>query len=228
MVKNLKISDPIYNPRYSSELDMRFMQVTESIASLCANEGTQVKPYKQGLPLFSKLPIERKKEVIRDVEFYEILCLEQVADGCKIKDNLSFTWRALNRLGLVPRSDLFQYMRDDHIVEIYSDQNVQLFRNFNFFDVCSYTLEELHTMEWWSLFDRDPHITKTLFKYASDIFSGVITNNFVPDLLGHQVNEASSSDKLIMEYRMDMMGPLFVQKEPRALISLERAQLIKT
>ncbi|WII73758.1 hypothetical protein QJS83_07695 [Bdellovibrio sp. 22V] len=207
-------------------LEEKFKTLTQKISMLLACEGVHRKPYLDGLPHFSKLTVEKKKIAVDHVQFYHDLCVEQVSDGYKIKDSLSFTWRALSKLGLAPKADLFQHLTEEHIFEIYSDENVQLFRNFNFFEFCSYTLEELHSLEWWSLFEREPHVTRQLFDYASRIFSGELTGNFKPNVENHVLRELQSTDRLVMEHRVDWMGPLLKARRPRALLIMSNARLL--
>ncbi|HWU44755.1 MAG TPA: hypothetical protein VN132_14990, partial [Bdellovibrio sp.] len=157
---------PNLNSQLDGVLEQRFKKLTKIISMLLTVEGKYQKPYIEGLPYFSKLPTELKQKVVDHLQFYHDLCVEQVSEGYSIKDSPSFVWRALNKLGLVPRSDLFSHLTNEHIVEIYSAENVQLFRNFKFFEFCSYSLEELLTIEWWGLFERDAQITQKIFDYS--------------------------------------------------------------
>lgn len=207
-------------------LDDRFKRLTKVVSMLLTNEGKYQRPYLEGLPHFSKLTVEQKSKVVEHLQFFHDLCIEHVSEGYSIKDSPSFVWRAFRRLGLTPRSDLFSQLTDEHIVEIYSNENVQLFRNFKFFEFCSYSLEELLTIEWWGLFDRDSNFTTKMFDYATKIFTGELTENAVPALERHFVRELASQDKLAMEYNLDLVGPLYRNKRPEALIILERARLI--
>ena len=210
----------------SLALDESFKRLSKTICMLLSTEGVHIRAYRDGLPYFSKLTVQQKESVVQHLRFFHDLCLDQVGEGYKLKDSLSFTWRAFRKLGLTPPSDLFHAVTDEHIVEIYSSENVQLFRNFNFFNVCSYSLEELHSLEWWSLYRRDPKITQMMFGAAEMIFTGQIKTCFPPNLGPHVVEELSSTGKLRMEYNVDLAGPLFKNKIPQAVILLERARLL--
>ncbi|HEX7674355.1 MAG TPA: hypothetical protein VF412_09290 [Bdellovibrio sp.] len=211
---------------HDSALDDRFKRLTKVVSMLLTNEGKYQRPYLDGLPHFSKLATEQKTKVVEHLQFFHDLCIEHVSEGYSIKDSPSFVWRAFRRLGLTPRSDLFSQLTDEHIVEIYSNENVQLFRNFKFFEFCSYSLEELLTIEWWGLFDRDSKLTTKMYEYAAQIFNGELHENVKPALESHFVRELASQDKLAMEYSLDLVGPLYRNKRPEALIILERAKLV--
>ena len=211
---------------HDSALDDRFKRLTKVVSMLLTNEGKYQRPYLDGLPHFSKLATEQITKVVEHLQFFHDLCIEHVSEGYSIKDSPSFVWRAFRRLGLTPRSDLFSQLTDEHIVEIYSNENVQLFRNFKFFEFCSYSLEELLTIEWWGLFDRDSKLTTKMYEYAAQIFNGELHENVKPALESHFVRELASQDKLAMEYSLDLVGPLYRNKRPEALIILERAKLV--
>jgi hypothetical protein len=142
----------------NTEFDDRFKKLTSTISRFLAHEGVFLAAYTEGLPHFSMLSMNEKKSVTDHLQFYHDLCSEQINEGYTLKDNPSFAWRAMSKLGLTPRSDLFSHLTNEHIVQIYSANNVQLFSNFRFFEICSYTLEELFSLEWWVLYERDPKI----------------------------------------------------------------------
>lgn len=209
-----------------SALVKEFSKLAKSVSMYLSCEGAHVRPHLEGLPYFSKLSLEAQQVAVDRLRFYHDLCADQSSEGYRLRDSKTFTWRALSKLGLVPKSDLFMQMTDDHIVEVYSSENIQLFRNLNFFDFCSYSLEELHAIEWWGLFDREAATTQKLFGYAEKIFSGELSENFKPEVEKHILRETNSFDRLSMEYAVELMGPLYNSRRPQALVILESARLL--
>lgn len=218
-LKNLFVESEIENDRFKA--------LAQQLSLMLSKEGVRVRTYAQGLPYFSKLTEEKKRTANYHLEFYVELCKEQMSEGYSLKDGPTFVWRALRKLNLIPRSDLFQYFNEDSVIEIYSNENVQLFRNLNFFRFCSYTLEELHSREWWLLFDRDASITDGLVGYATKIFTDEIKENFVPQIPLHIVRELESADKLVTEIEFTVMGPLLKNKRAAALIVAENPKIIE-
>lgn len=204
-----------------------FMSIALNISEMLKEEGKTVRPFHPGLPHFSKLSTEKKLNVIQQVRFYQELCHAQIAEGFRINDNLSFTWRAFKRLGLAPSSNFFSYITQDDIVEIYSKDQIQLFRNFAFFDVCSYTLEELHTYEWWTLFARDEVHTQMIIQEAVKTLSGDVHEAFVPDIPKHALKEIASAENFSMDMEIRYMAPVYKNKQVEGLIVLERAYFKK-
>jgi len=211
----------------SESLNQDFMSLTEDLSRWLAVEGIRCRPYTPGLPHFSVLPVAKRQDIVSAVRFYHELCQEQVNEGYKITDSLVFTWRALNKLGLVPRSDLFSKVTDEDILEVYSGDGRQLYRNFRFFDFCSYTMEELYSLEWWSLYKRDEAITEKLYEIVGRIFTGEVEGTVIPDCAPHIVSETSSSEKIHMVYEPRMISPLYHNRVVSAVIAIVRAQIIK-
>jgi len=209
-----------------AQLDASFKTVAQKVAMLLASEGIHRKAYAENLPHFGLLSVVQKEDVIQQLSFYADLCQEQMSEGYSLKDSPVFTWRALQKLGLVPPSELFSQITNEDIVEVYSAENRQLFRNFNFFEVCSYSLEELHSIEWWNLFQHDGAITQVIYENIQKIFKGEMKSSFAPDIEHHHVREACSQDRLLMRYDIRLMSPLFSQRQPAAFMVLERATLV--
>lgn len=203
-----------------------FKWLTQKICALFATEGVRCQAYRPGAPHFSNLPQAKQDEVLEYLRFYLELCMGQIAAGDRLSDNLSFTWRALKRLGFVPRSDLFNHLTDEDVIEIYNSDNRQLFRNLRFFDHCSYTLEELCTLEWWTLFERDQKITMKLFEAAEKIFRGEITETIIPtDIEPHIIKETQSLECNSVLYQVRCASPLYINRRPEGLICILKINL---
>ncbi len=209
----------------SLQLNEQFKMAAQKVCVMLAAEGIYRKPYIEGLPYFSVLADDQKAEIVRSLTFFAELCQEQVSEGYKLKDNLSFTWRAFKKLGLIPRADIFNHLTDDDIVEIYSSENRQLYRNFKFFEFCSYTFEELHSLEWWSLFERESAKTMEIFDAVSKVISGEVTGTYFPPIEPHLLKEIRSADCLSMTYEVKLVSPLVKNKQVDAFIIFERATL---
>lgn len=216
------------NPKESSDhkLQSEFMAITEDISNKLKTEGIHVRPYLPGLPHFCRTPLEKQKLIIEQVRFYQEICSSQINEGYRIRDNRSLTWRAFRRLGLIPTSDFLSHITDEDIVEIYSTSHIQLFRNFTFFDLCSYTLEELMTQEWWRLFDRDPNIIEMIIQEATKILTGQITETYTPRIPEHVINEINSAEKNRTRCEIRKMAPLFKDRKIAACIVIEKIKLL--
>lgn len=200
-----------------------FKKLSQKICMMFATEGVYRKPYLDGLPYFSVLDEKEKNSIVEHLRFYCELCEAQISEGFKLRDNLSFTWRAFRKLDLIPRGDIFSHMTDEDLIEIYSCENKQLYRNFKFFEFCSYTLEELHSLEWWTLYERDSEITMKIFDAGSRVAAGEITESYVPDIQPHRLREVKSAECSTFLQQVKLMSPLKRNKKVEAILVVESA-----
>ncbi|MNL12871.1 hypothetical protein D3C87_1337520 [compost metagenome] len=214
--------------RHSSGIsrDEQFLVLANELCTLLKVEGVTCRAALPGLPYFSKLHDDKKAEIIEHLQFYLELCDSQIAEGYRIKDSLTFTWRALKKLNLVPPSDMFSYVTDQDVIEIYDGEGRQLYRNFRFFECCSYSLEELYSVEWWNLFDRDLKITQGLFSIVDKVFAGELKNIVDAQVESHPVIEKISEQKLEILYEKAFIGPLFRDKKAEAVVAIVRGRVL--
>ena len=62
--------------------------------------------------------------------------------------------RALDSCGLKAHEDFWKTFGDDQIIEIYGLDMIQLYRGFNFYKYCGYSLLDISVFEWYVLWER--------------------------------------------------------------------------
>lgn len=89
--------------------------------------------------------------------------LELSVEKTKNQDNLNLNqlWSFLAENKLKYPIDLFDYITKGDIIEVYDNENKQVFRSYDFFRHCTYSLDELFSTPWPELYYRDPiHIAE--------------------------------------------------------------------
>lgn len=115
-------------------------------------------------------------------------------------------WFALRSLRLAPPSEFFNILQNDHIVEVYVGSR-QLYRTFNYYSLCSYSLDELETTPWDQLFARkDPSIVEKIFAdVAVALKDRRIVHSETPP---HSVVEIASALQNEFMYKLEYIVPL--------------------
>lgn len=203
-----------------------FKSNSQLISNLLMAEGIRVEPFLPGLPHFTKLSNPIKQNVLRSLKVYLSICLEQVEEGYEIKDSKTLTWRALRKLGLTPPSDLFGHLTDEDIIEIYDLEGRQIYRNFCFYKHCSYSLEELYSVEWWYLFSRDSAITEFLMEEVQKVYQDEFSGIYFSQSGKHLVKELISVDRLSNYYRAKVFSPLYLNKKVNGLLVSIEAEMV--
>ena len=78
--------------------------------------------------------------------------------------------RALWKYGLVSKMDLSEIIEKDEVIEVYSTSQLQIYRNLYFFKLCSYSLFDIMSREWFELYDRPEFITRQLMGEVEETF----------------------------------------------------------
>lgn len=115
-------------------------------------------------------------------------------------------WFALRSLKLVPPSDFFNILQSNHVVEVYMGHR-QVYRTFNFYSLCSYSLDELETTHWEQLFIRqDPTIVEKIHaELAVALAERRTVHSQIPC---HHVVEANSAFRNEVMYEFAFIAPL--------------------
>jgi hypothetical protein len=210
-----------------SQLANTFKKLATTLSLLLRREGIYNPAFHPGTPHFNAMPRHQKEYVLQHLEFYNSLCMEHQAEQQSLRDSQKFTWRALKKFGIAPPADLLNRISSKNVVEIYSTDHIQIFRNFEFFDCCSYTLEDLFCLEWWRLFQRDAAINDALTKMSQELLAGRAPEGFFQPLPRHTVIEALAPERFHIDFFMQHLLPLYKNKHVEAVISIVDAEVLE-
>lgn len=216
-------------PNVSDEsLSSQFVELADSIARIGRQCGVQIVPYRnKSLPFFSKISLESQRKVIAKMGTLQTIYLQTFASIGSF-DHRTLIWTALKHFNLQPPSDFFDKVSSEDVVEIYDDQNVQLFSNLKFFDLCSYTLEEVNCMDWPELWDRDEKAFQEVLEAVRISFSESVTNTVPLAYVPHIITERRSALQLQLKYEMTCIAPAWNRstKKKEAFIAVERGIIL--
>lgn len=187
-----------------------FKKQTEAVANILAENNIQVTTYRDPLlPAFSSLDQTRKQNSLKEIEFYKKSLHMALGEDRTINEKQSL-WSSLKLLGLRPTSDILDIIGPEDSVEAYDIGGIQFWRNFKFFEVCSYTLEEMFSIPWHDRYDRDEAAVKQTQEIAMKLMSGQITKTIHCDIRNILV-EKRSENKFVIDARHTHISPLFDQ-----------------
>ena len=151
-----------------------FTELCQVLADFCWMTNDSRKEALAGaeLPYFSNLPVAEQDRVLKELGIYVSICRHTLEMGFALEDSPRFTWVGLKRLGLIPPSDILSIIHKEDVIEIYNFQHCQVFRNFQFFKYCFYTIEEIFCRPWFELYERDTKITEALLASAQQLIEG--------------------------------------------------------
>ncbi len=190
-------------------LSISFQRLLEDLSALLEREGIRVIPYKSDtLPNFHALPRNEQLDVVSTVQNYFDVLIEATSREQQI-GNLSTVKSMVKKLDLVPPVDFYSLIHDDHIVEVYDRNSKMIFNSAKFFRMVRYTLEEIYTVPWYDLYERDHRITEHYIEFTRMLIEHEITGVVSALIPTHEVRELQSrlhAGKLIQP---KYIAPLF-------------------
>lgn len=195
----------------SSQMDSeKFRSLAEKTADFLNGLGMSVLPYRAAdLPLFNSLPLEKRKHSVQYLESFHGVLEMMKKNGVDFKNNSKALWEGIKVMGFRPPSDLFGFLKDDHKIEVYNAEGIQIWRNLGVMSICSYTLEEMYCMDWQDRYARNESDTKQIISMVQTILSGKVRNT-IPAMIGdHTVIEKSSINQYVLKASHDYFCPLF-------------------
>lgn len=175
------------------------------------------------LPLFSAKSESERRAILNALAICVKICDAVKAEGHGMSDSPALIWRALMEFGLRPPSDLFSFIKPTSVIEVHSLEGIQIFRNFNFYRFCSYTIEELYSDSWELLFDRHDAPISAIIDFVMRCADGRVKNTQLTGIPLHVVGELFSENKNIVTLNMEFGAPLFdaFSSKPAATMMVE-------
>ena len=115
-----------------------------------------------------------------------------------------------HQLGIHTSDDFTSTIEHDDLVEGYDMQSRQIFRNFQFMEICGYDLLDLLTYDWVTLYERSQTISNEILKRCEIVARTGQTLSLL-DLPTHYMKERMSSTRQISRVNFRYLGPLFSQ-----------------
>ena len=200
---------------------------TQKFSYLVDRLGLQLKSDPDAiLPYFRVAPLVERKKFIGKLRFYTQLIASADAENIDIMKDKAFLWKSFSQIGLLPTSDLFAQIHPGDYIEVYDTDGVQLFANFEFLSLISYSFEEILWWSWDQLFQRDPQHTNAIMANFVRCFTNA-KGPFVPDVENHICWETRSENPKRAQVTMKMFAPLFARnKKPMAMLATSQIQLL--
>lgn len=183
-----------------------FRELADAVVTLCARYEVQVRSYANPeLPLFSALSPAAQEKALRGLRTY-LASLKMVEDHDEdLRDDQRSLWYALSTLGLLPPSQLFSLFKSGEVIEIYDMEGFQIWRNFNFLKICSYTLEEMYSIEWHRRYRRSSEKSQECLEKIGLLMSQKSPEIYNALIGEHILEETESRERLMLSARHDWL-----------------------
>lgn len=187
----------------------RFKALAEEMSALLNSLGTSTKPY-----LDPAVPHCRRAAPAvraRGIEYLEAnlrILRECLAAGENPRESARFVWRGLQMLKLTPEGDIFDRIENDDVVEVYALDSVQIFRNIRFFEISTFTIEDILCRPWYHLTRRPWRIFLATFRQALRMRRKKITRTESWSVPAHLMDEVDTEGKIRYDFLFKYRSPV--------------------
>lgn len=184
---------PLKNSDSQSNEIIRFKELAYRYQEIAAYSGIKMNPFRSSdMPLLSKASPEEIRSATFFLESVVSIHEETIAASESPVNSSQLLWRALRKMSLIPKPEIFDLIKDDHVVIVYDETQKAVFWNLQFFKYASLTVEEMFFGHWFNFTKREEAIHNKLYEMAVNIISGKITGIFSPDVPPHEVQEVDT------------------------------------
>ncbi len=167
----------------------------------------------EAMEFFKTLPETQQRSLHEQVSFYlKILKLGISEDreslDLTLEEEKDLAQFALSELGLQLPDDFLDHVEQRDVIEIYNSDGIQLYRNFEFFKKCGYTLLDLISQEWFLLYERSSTITEAILSATKNCLlngKGTVAYNLPTHILRERYLKSGS----VFEMKMKFLSPLW-------------------
>lgn len=198
------------NRMQTKDLESKFKHKLINFSAFAAQHGLLIDADSDlTWPKFRSLSGSIQQDCYNKFTSYQELCVAAVKSGIAFNDDRSLAWWAVQKFGFRPCSDFFGKLSNEHVLEIYNRDFVQIYRNWAFFQISSYSMGDLFVFSWPELYAREPAVTQNLVDYAAMALSGEHKQTIACSSPRHVVIESLSSSQNILDMEMRYVSPLF-------------------
>lgn len=206
-----------------------FKKLSAQYCDLINQFGFKVKAFRENRPLrFESSALKQKMRAIAYLDANIEILNECIASGENPKNSAQMLWRILKKIKATPEMDIFDKIEDGDVIEVYYDDHVQIFRNLEFFNYCSFTVDELLCGKWYNLYKRDFVTTLKMLRMAFKFLTRKLDSTMAWNIPEHVFDEVDSEQQLKHSILLKYASPIRSRGEMIGAICTSRATPFKT
>lgn len=148
-------------------------------------------------------------------------------DKISIQSEIFYLRRFLKKLNLkISDNEFLDQLTNGELIEIYDLDGIQLYRSWSAFQFCSYSIDQLMTYDWNTLFERPSHVVNYLFSVLPDIFASNKTLQYTID--EYLIKERFTDNAKAFFYKMNKACAVldYVTNEPKGFVTTATARMV--
>ena len=157
----------ILNSQKLNPASVQFLDQLQTLAvDISSRNNNLVKPWNpEAIERYKLKEAKKQERILKDSLVYADVF---TAVGAETNPVENIERRLLevcaNKLGIVFDPNVYNTVTNDHIIEVYNEDLIQIYRNLSFFNLCSYNLLDLLSHEYYELYERSVQVNTQLFE----------------------------------------------------------------
>lgn len=131
------------------------------------------------------------------------------------------TEKALKAFALSVQEGDLDIIQPNHLIEFYSLSQIQIFRSLQYFELFSYTLEDICCRKWHHLYQRSPEDHAAILKTVCDFLNLPVKKAIRTNLSEHKIRERDSLEHLTLYNQTQWLIPLHQHREVAAVMFVQ-------
>ncbi|MBX3040717.1 MAG: hypothetical protein KF789_08435 [Bdellovibrionaceae bacterium] len=125
--------------------------------------------------------------VLQTLQTYSDVLEAQFDAGESLRDDKKLLWRMLSKMGYAPRAEAFEAIEAGDVIEVFTEDNWQIFRNMTYFDLIHITVDELATLRWSRDYKRPLAFLLSCIRLGLMFKSGMIRETQAITMSRHEI-----------------------------------------
>ncbi|MCM2352584.1 MAG: hypothetical protein NDI63_03130 [Pseudobdellovibrio sp.] len=201
-----------------------FIDLSVKLQKVLGKEGLFVIPFEEpGLPFFSSLTSEQKDVILEQMQTLLEIAQDLQAHNLKVTEPANLIRTFFRKFNLNAPSRVVDSITRHDIVDVWNLDSRLIIASFNFFDICTYSLEELFCRPWAELFSRDNDIHIQIYQLCRSLLNGEITQpvdtTYIPQ---HKVRETYAPEKHYAVLQPRIFSPVYAGDKLFGFMSVNR------
>jgi hypothetical protein len=165
----------------------------------------------RSLQRFSSLPKEIQAQIVKNFTGYQDFLTKCSSSGLDLRDDQLLLKAYLTETGFIYDRGIFDNISRGDVIEIYTKDQIQIFRNLAFMDLCNYTLLDLLSYDPYELYERSEKVKQYLMEVVNIVANRPrstlpIEMSHVPS---HVLREKFSDQRLTSSVQFKWVYPLY-------------------
>lgn len=138
---------------------------------------------------FGNLNAQHQQMALAALRAQNAFVIGMMEEGITSTDEAAMLRFALSKLSLLSQEGLPYTVGPEHVVEIFDESHVQVYRSVNCFNLCNYSLLELSSYPWFELYERPPAFEQRYLEMGVKMAAGKLPYADVSDFPEYVIRE---------------------------------------